>query len=201
MEYDSADSMSETQQEEGFTLTAEELPEFVRMHSDWMLGVAFRILQDQAYAEDAVQAAFTKVWSKLDSFEGRSALRTWMHRVVANEALMTLRKIKRQNEHPIDDLLPVFDANGCRVDVEERSAPTPEALLSRQQTHDHIRHAIMSLPEKYRIVLCLRDIEGFSIAETSEALELSEANVKVRLHRARAALKTRLEPQMKEHML
>ncbi|MEP4196991.1 MAG: sigma-70 family RNA polymerase sigma factor [Aliishimia sp.] len=183
------------------TLTSDEVSRLVREHSDWMLGAAVRILKDRAHAEDAVQAAFTKIWSKLHTFEGRSALQTWMHRVVVNEALMILRGIKRRNERSIDDLQPVFDDSGCRVELEDNTTITPEVLLSRRQTNDHVRDAIMTLPNKYRIVLCLRDIEGFSTAETSEALELSEANVKVRLHRARAALKTLLELHVKEQML
>ncbi len=182
-------------------LLADLLPDFVRLHSDWMMAVAFRILLDRSHAEDAVQSAFSKVFLNLEKFEGRSALRTWMHRIVVNEALMVLRKIKRQNEHSIDDLLPVFDGSGCRVEFDAAECPTPETLLSRRQTHDHIRSAIMSLPEKYRTVLCLRDIEGLSTTETSAALEISEANVKIRLHRARAALKKLLEPQIKEQKL
>ncbi|MEP0047194.1 MAG: sigma-70 family RNA polymerase sigma factor [Roseobacter sp.] len=182
-------------------LTSGEISKLVREHSDWMLGAALRILKDRAHAEDAVQVAFTRIWSKFHAFEGRSALQTWMHRVVVNEALMTLRKIKRRKERSIDDLLPVFDESGCRVELEDNTTSTPEALLSRRQTYDHVRAAIMSLPDKYRLVLCLRDIAGFSTAETSEALELSEANVKVRLHRARAALKTLLEPHMKGQKL
>lgn len=185
----------------GMTLTSDEVSKLVRTHSDWMLGAAFRILRDRAHAEDAVQVAFTKIWSKLDAFEGRSALQTWMHRIVVNEALMTLRKIKRRNEHSIDDLLPVFDENGCRVELGDHTPATPEALLSRRQTNDYVRDAIMTLPDKYRLVLCLRDIEGFSTTETSQVLELSEANVKVRLHRARAALKTLLEPHIKGQRL
>ena len=185
----------------GMTLTSDEVSKLVRTHSDWMLGAAFRILRDRAHAEDAVQVAFTKIWSKLDAFEGRSALQTWMHRIVVNEALMTLRKIKRRNEHSIDDLLPVFDETGCRVELEDHTPATPEALLSRRQTNDYVRDAIMTLPDKYRLVLCLRDIEGFSITETSQVLELSEANVKVRLHRARAALKTLLEPHIRGQKL
>lgn len=182
-------------------LLPELIPDFVQLHSDWMLAVAYRILLDQSHAEDAVQTAFAKIFTKLETFEGRSALRTWMHRIVVNEALMVLRKIKRQNEHSIDDLLPVFDAAGCRVEFDAGESATPEALLSQVQTLDIIRNAIMSLPEPYRLVLCLRDIEGLSTIETSVALEISEANVKTRLHRARAALKTLLEPHVKEQKL
>lgn len=201
MSNDNEQGKVEASMANGFPLKAADLPNFVRQHSDWMMAVAFRILQDQSHAEDAVQVAFTKVLSKMDTFEGRSALRTWMHRIVANEALMILRKIKRQNEHSIDDLLPVFDAYGCRIDSDSNEIETPEVLLSRRETHDQIRDAIMALPDKYRIVLCLRDIEGFSTSETSVALEMSEANVKVRLHRARAALKTLLETNVKEQKL
>ncbi len=179
-------------------LIKERLPDFVRAHSDWMLAVAYRIVQDKAHAEDIVQTAFVKVFAKLDTFEGRSALKTWMHRIVVNEALMVLRKIKRLNEQPIDDLLPVFDGAGCRVEFDTSDVSTPETLLSSRQLDDRVRRAIMSLPEKYRIVLCLRDIEGLSTAETSAALGLSEANVKVRLHRARAGLKKLLESFISE---
>ncbi|MEP5759016.1 MAG: sigma-70 family RNA polymerase sigma factor [Litoreibacter sp.] len=182
-------------------LIIEQLPQFVREHSDWMLAVAYRILLDRSLAEDVVQTAFSKIFAKLDTFEGRSKLRTWMHRIVTNEALMMLRKIKRRNEQSIDELLPVFDGGGCRVEFEQGDSSTPENLLSRRETHDQIRHAIMSLPEKYRIVLCLRDIEGLSTIEVGNALELSEANVKVRLHRARAALKKLLEPHIREQKL
>jgi RNA polymerase sigma-70 factor (ECF subfamily) len=201
MSNDADDRENDGQHTGGVQLPEEDLPQFVREHSDWMLAVAYRILTDQAHAEDAVQTAFSKILSKLATFEGRSALRTWMHRIVTNEALMSLRKIKRQNEHSIDELLPVFDGSGCRIEFESNEIPTPEALLSRRQTHDQIRGAIMSLPDKYRIVLCLRDIEGLSTTETSKALGLSEANVKVRLHRARAALKKLLEPNVKEQKL
>jgi len=201
MDYQDVDRKAEGLAAMGMTLTSDEVSHLVSTHSDWMLGAAFRILRDRAHAEDAVQVAFTKIWSKYGEFEGRSALQTWMHRVVVNEALMTLRKIKRRNEHSIDDLLPVFDKSGCRVELEDNTPATPEVLLSRRQTNDYVRDAIMTLPDRYRIVLCLRDIEGFSTIETSEALELSEANVKVRLHRARAALKTLLEPHIKGQKL
>jgi len=201
MDFKDDDRKTEGQQTVGKTVTPDEIAHLVRTHSDWMLGAAFRILRDRAHAEDAVQVAFTKIWSKIHAFEGRSALQTWMHRIVVNEALMTLRKIKRRNELSIGDLLPVFDESGCRVELESNSPATPETLLSRRQTHNNVRDAIMALPDNYRLVLCLRDIEGFSTVETSKALELSEANVKVRLHRARAALKTLLESHIKGQQL
>ncbi|MEX0317541.1 MAG: sigma-70 family RNA polymerase sigma factor [Ruegeria sp.] len=169
----------------------------VRDNIAWMLAVAQRILNDRAIAEDAVQLAFTKIHRSLDGFEGRSSLKTWMHRFVVNEALMLLRKQKRKNEQPIDPLLPIFDDNGCRVDDPLIVSETSEDQLQSRQVRDLLNEKIDALPDQYRIVLVLRDIEGMSTSEVAEALDLSEANVKVRLHRARAALKKLLEPMMR----
>lgn len=174
-----------------------DIPSFVREHTNWMLAVALRILQDQGHAEDAVQVAFQKIFRNIEKFEGRSALKSWMHRIVTNEALLVLRKIKRFNEEPIDKLLPNFDSAGCRVDIDLRETATPETLLARSETHRSIRVAINTLPQDYRIVLCLRDIEGYSVKETADMLQITEANTKIRLHRARAALKKILEPVLK----
>lgn len=169
----------------------------VRDNIAWMLAVARRILQDPAMSEDAVQNAFSKIHQNLDEFEGRSNLKTWMHRIVVNEALMLLRKIKRKNEQSIDPLLPEFDQNGCRIDNPFIVPETSENQLQTQQVREIIKGKIAALPEQYRIVLVLRDIEELSTSDVSEALGLSEANVKVRLHRARAALKKLLEPMMR----
>jgi RNA polymerase sigma-70 factor (ECF subfamily) len=174
---------------------------FVRAHTDWMLAVSYRILQDRGHAEDAVQTAFSKIFAKIGDFEERSDIKSWMHRIVINEALMALRKIKRLQEDPIEDLLPVFDTAGCRIEYGQEPTETPEMLLANAQTHQTIRSAIMDLPDDYRIVLCLRDIEGLTTKEASDFIGISEANVKVRLHRARAALKKLLEPLVKDKLL
>lgn len=166
----------------------------VRENAGWMLAVARRILNDGPHAEDAVQNAFSSVFLKLDDFEGRSSIKTWMHRIVVNEALMILRSIVRKKETPIDPLLPQFDDAGCRIDQQLIEPETPESLLQSAETAAFVRDAIGKLPENYRIVLVLRDIEELSTREVGDALRLSEANVKVRLHRARAALKKLLEP-------
>jgi len=179
----------------------EDIPNFVRTHTDWMLAVAFRILMDQGHAEDVVQQAFIKVFSKIESFEGRSELKTWMHRLVVNEAIATLRKFKKSNEEPLGDLLPVFDRSGCRIVFGPDGDETAETRLIRSQTNTQVRSAIMALPDEYRIVLCLRDIEGLTTQETGAALDISEANVKVRLHRARAALKRMLETAEQEETI
>ena len=173
----------------------------VRDHAPWMLAVARRILRDNEQAEDAVQNAFASIFKNLDRFEGRSALKTWMHRIVVNEALTLRRRTQRAQEAPIDDLLPEFDDIGCRTEDAWTNVDTPEALLQQTQTRARISELIDTLPDHYRIVLMLRDIEEWSTAEVAEALDLSETNVKVRLHRARAALKKLLEPLLRGQSL
>jgi len=167
---------------------------FVRDNTPWMLRLANRMLRDQGLAEDTVQAAFASIFGALGKFEGRSSLKTWMHRIVANQALMQLRKDRRLQETSIDALLPEFDASGCRIEDDWNTVETPEKVLEQAQTKGAVRALIDTLPDAYRIVLVLRDIEELSTAEVAEMLELTEANVKVRLHRARAALKKLLEP-------
>lgn len=167
---------------------------FVRRETGWMVAICRRILRDDALAKDCVQNAFVNVFKNLRAFKGDSKLKTWMYRIVVNQALMDLRKRRRLQEEPIDGLLPEFYENNCRVEREDSSAKTPEQLLDRKQTDGLIIAAIDRLPENYRIVLLLRDIEEMSTIETAEVLEMTESNVKVSLHRARAALKKLLEP-------
>lgn len=174
---------------------------FVRENAPWMLRTARRILGDNEVAEDVVQTSFSSVFRSLESFQGRSSLKTWIYRIVVNEALMELRKQRRRNEQPIDELLPVFDKNGCRIEVDWADFQTPEILLQRSEISEVVSNSIGQLPENYRIVLLLRDIEELSSSEVAEVLGLSEANVKVRLHRARAALKKLLEPLMRGEQL
>jgi len=165
----------------------------VRENISWMLSLANRILRDTAQAEDAVQSAFANILKGLDGFQNRSALKTWMHRIVVNEALMILRKTNRLKEQPLDGgLLPKFDDNSCRIVEEAVTWETPETKLTAQETLVIVRNEVNSLPEAYGLVLLLRDIEGIPTAEVAEMLGVSEVNVRVRLHRARAALKKRL---------
>ncbi|MEX3010054.1 RNA polymerase sigma factor [Hoeflea sp. TYP-13] len=167
---------------------------FVRQHIGWMLAVASRVVRDVHHAEDAVQNAFSKVFKNIGSFNRQSALKTWMHRIVVNECLMLMRKVERAETVPIDDLLPVFDGNGCRIEDAWAIMETPESLILKSDIRERVSEKIDLLPDNYRIILVLRDIEELTTQEVAELLDISEANVKVRLHRARAALKRLLEP-------
>ncbi|MCP4319120.1 MAG: sigma-70 family RNA polymerase sigma factor [Hyphomicrobiales bacterium] len=115
---------------------------FVRQHMGWMLAVATRIVRDAHHAEDAVQNAFAKVFGNIDSFNRQSALKTWMHRIVVNESLMLLRKTNRAETVPIDDLLPMFDTNGCRIEDRWATVETPELLAVRSDIRARVNEKI-----------------------------------------------------------
>ena len=172
----------------------------VRDHAGWMLSVARRYVKEDALAEDCVQEAFLSAFSNIDDFEGRSSLKTWLHRITVNAALMKLRSLRRHDSQSIDELLPEFDANDCRIEAPWHHMATPAELLERKDTRALIAAMIGELPDGYRIILLLRDIEGRSTTEVAELLGLSESNVKVRLHRARAALKKLLEPILRREV-
>ena len=169
----------------------------VCQHGGWMLAVANRLLRDQSAAEDCVQEAFLNAFQKIDSFEARSTLKSWLHRIVVNSALMKLRSRRRANEQPIDALLPEFDGNDCRLEPRWGKIETPDDILQRSETRELVLSKISELPENYRIVLLLRDIEELSTREAADILDCNEGTVRVRLHRARAALKKLLEPMLR----
>ena len=162
----------------------------VRTHSGRLLSVARRFLPNEQDAQDAVQDAFMRAFRAIDGFQERAQLRTWLHRIVVNSALMKLRERRRKHEEPIDDLLPTFVPDGHQA-----TAPGEwsDAILERKEMASVVRDAISRLPEHYRTVLLLRDIEERDTAETAELLETTPNAVKVRLHRARQALRTLLD--------
>jgi RNA polymerase sigma-70 factor (ECF subfamily) len=167
----------------------------VRDHGGRLLSVARRFLRDEEEARDAVQDCFLSAYRALDRFDQGSRLSTWLHRIVINACLMRLRTRRRKPETPIEELLPRFQADGHQV-----NHPTPEwegtaeTLLARKETRSIVREAIDRLPDSYRAVLLLRDIEELSTEEAARSLGVSENAVKIRLHRARQALRGLLEP-------
>lgn len=166
----------------------------VRDNIDWMLALAERLLRDRDLAEDCVQDAFLSAFRGMPAFEGRSSLKTWLHRITVNTCLSKLRRIKRLAEQPIDDLLPEFDNYECRIEAPWTRLTSVHEVQENEELRERVITSIGKLPDAYRIVLQLRDIEGYDTTEVAELLEISESNVKVRLHRARAALKKLLEP-------
>lgn len=171
--------------------------EVVRAHAGRMLAVARRILGSEEDARDAVQEAFLSALRSIEGFREGCAVATWLHRITVNAALMRLRSARRHPERSLDTLLPTFDDTGHRVGY---TGPWrelgPEGEHERAELRVQVRRAIAELPAHYRAVLVLRDIEELSTSEAAELLGLSPNAVKIRLHRARQALRTLLEPSM-----
>lgn len=168
--------------------------EFVREHSGRLLAVARRMLGDEHAAADAVQEGFLSAFKSLDHFAGNSSLGTWLHRIVVNVCLMKLRSRSRRQEMLLEDLLPKFDRTGHHVEPVSRWSGPSDEMLQREEVRAQIRNLIDQLPEDFRTIVLLRDIEGLDTDQTAEMLQVSTAVVKTRLHRARQALRTLLEP-------
>jgi RNA polymerase sigma-70 factor (ECF subfamily) len=167
----------------------------VRTFGGRLLAVARRFVDNEEDARDIVQSAYLSAFRGLEQFEGNSQLSTWLHRIVVNTALMRLRSQRRKPEESIDALLPAFQQDGHHVEqFSDWSAPADQ-LLEQQQTRATVRACIDQLPDNYRAVLMLRDIEERSTQEVAGLLSMTPTAVKVRLHRARQALSTLLRKE------
>jgi len=171
--------------------------ELVRAHGGRLLAVAWRFLRNDDDARDAVQDAFLSAFRALDRFEGGAKLSTWLHRITVNAALMTLRTRRRKPEGSIDELLPGFLEDGHMASPAVEWRQPAEDPVEREELRALVLGSIAKLPEGYRNVLLLRDIEELDTEETAKLMELTPAAVKTRLHRARQALRQLLEPHLR----
>ena len=169
----------------------------VRAYTPRLLAVARRMLGSDEDARDVVQDGFLNAFRAIDRFEGHAKLSTWLHRIVVNAALMKLRTRRRKPEESLEPLLPAFRENGHHADKFSAWDEAADDLAEREETRQVVREAILSLPETYREVLVLRDIEEMSTDETARALGITPNAVKIRLHRARLALRTLLDPHLR----
>jgi len=151
--------------------------------------LAMRMLRHQQDAEDALQESFLQVYRGLKSFEGRSNFSTWLFRLATNVCLMKIRHrgTEPTGMVPLEDFLPQHE-EGNQPSLQEWPEK-PEEILLTKESREKMMEALDQLPADYRAVFVLRDIEGFSNAEAGEALGISVAAVKSRLHRARIALR------------
>jgi RNA polymerase sigma-70 factor (ECF subfamily) len=170
----------------------------VRTYCSRLLLTARRILRNEEDANDAVQDAFLSAFKGVSQFKGQAQLGTWLHRIVVNAALGRLRRLQRRPEGSIEDMLPHFGDGEHQIDPPVLWQATPEAVLAKRETRDLVRRCIGQLPDNYRIVLMFRDIEGIGTEETAEIIGASPAVVKTRLHRARQALRTLLNPHFRK---
>jgi RNA polymerase sigma-70 factor, ECF subfamily len=169
--------------------------ELVRNFGGRLLSIARRYLRSEEDASDAVQNAFLCAFKSIDKFNGDSRLSTWLHRIVVNCALMHLRANRRRGETnviEIDDILPRFDAAGDWIDNGLLS-DSVHLSVEVSETRAIVRQCIDLLPGNYRTILMLRDIDELDTEEAAKLLNLTLSTAKVRLHRARQALKVLLE--------
>ena len=157
----------------------------MRRYNQRLYRVTLSILRDRAEAEDVIQDAYVRAYQHLDQFAGQAAFSTWLTRIAIHEALRRLKL--RQRDHPIADL---------QINEEQSMSITEPALDPEQRAcmlelGQLLEQAILELPGQYRSVIMLRDIEELSTAEAAAALELTEENIKIRLHRGRAMMRDR----------
>ncbi len=174
----------------------DEFARFVDMYSSPIYRLGLRMLGREQDAEDVLQNTFIKVLQYISGFEERSSLSTWVYRIAANEALMMLRRMRP--EVNLDDQGNQDDDDFAPAQFVDWGA-LPEDKLLTGEAKKVLDRAIQKLPATLRVVFILRDIEGLSIKETSDALNLTETNVKTRLLRARLNLREKLSVYYGKH--
>ncbi|HKV98573.1 MAG TPA: sigma-70 family RNA polymerase sigma factor [Vicinamibacterales bacterium] len=172
--------------------------QIVRNYGGRLLSVTRRILRDEDAARDAVQDAFVSAFRSRRQFKADSKVSTWLHRIAVNAALMKLRSQRRKPEAPIEGFLPGFNEDGHHTERFVAWTEPADITVSRKETAESVRRAIDQLPESYRTVLLLRDIEGLDTEEAAKMLKITPNAVKIRLHRARMALRKLIAPALQE---
>src|SRR5215469_836902 len=159
----------------------------MRRYNQRLYRIARGILRDDAEAEDVMQDAYVRAYSHLSQFAGRSQFSTWLSRIAIHEALARARRRTRM------DQLGSADPNAGDDEMNLiATSPDPEEQTSASELGKVLEAAILAIPQQYRLVLMMRDVEQLNTSETAAALEISQENVKVRLHRARALVRKEL---------
>jgi RNA polymerase sigma-70 factor (ECF subfamily) len=165
--------------------------QLMRRHNRTLFRTARAILRDDAEAEDALQEAYLQAYQAMGSFRGDAQLSTWLARVVANEALMRLRKRTRR-----DGIIPLHNDGEEIERVPDMPSSTPESSAQRAEIRKLLEKHIDALPEAYRPVFMLRAVEEFSVEETAEVLGIPAATVRTRFFRARSLLREALAQEI-----
>lgn len=158
----------------------------MRRYNQRLYRVTRAILRNDSEAEDVIQDAYVRAYEHLDQFAGKAAFSTWLTRIAIHAALARRRRSRR-----VEELETVNMKEDC-IPTLESSTPDPEAQTAQSQARHFLEAAIDALPEDYRTVVVMRDVEEMNVAETAASLEVSEAVIKTRLHRAHAMLRKEL---------
>jgi RNA polymerase sigma-70 factor, ECF subfamily len=168
----------------------------LKFYAPRLLRLAGQLMGDPDEAEDVLQEAFIRACDRIDSFRAESGLGTWLHRIVINTALMRLRSRKAVTSDDVETMIGDEQSSVWQSVSSASAEPSREVLGA--ELLDAMNKAVSHLPESLRTVFVLRDIEGMSTREASEMLGISESALKVRLHRARLALRQELSPYLQE---
>ncbi len=164
--------------------------DLVSRYENKVYRLAIKLTRNEALAEEVLQEVFIKIYEKIDTFRGESALSSWIYRIAANASFAKLNLEKRHQHADIEETMPQAELQLLeRQDVTQEA---PDRPLLADEALSVISQAIERLPEDFRVVLTLRDVEGLSNEEVARILELSVPAVKSRLHRARLLLRKRL---------
>jgi RNA polymerase sigma-70 factor (ECF subfamily) len=167
----------------------------VTANNQRLFRAAWSILRNRPDAEEAVQAAYLSAFAKIGSFEGRSALSTWLTRIVVNEALGRRRAEARRRRHLEQEGVAVLDDYRDAL-MRGSDSEQPDVTVAREQVRKLLEHAVADLPDVFRSVFVLREIEGLSGEETAEILAIPVATVKTRLYRGKQRLQQTLAPEV-----
>lgn len=174
----------------------EAVRKLVTTNNQRLYRAAWSILKDRSEAEEAVQSGYLKAFAAIGEFEGRSALSTWLTRIIINAALERLRVARRRRANLEAQGVAILDSYRDQLMCGSEAA-APDAAVARAQLRKLIEQAIAGLPDSFRSVFVLREIEGLSVEETAVALGLPAATVKTRMLRARRKLQDMLAPEVK----
>lgn len=169
----------------------EAFEEIITRYEAKVFNLAMRFTRNQEDAEEVLQDVFATIYRKIDGFQGKSAFSSWLYRIIVNAAFMKLRKRKQHSTVSIEDLTPAVK-QFC-LDRDSLFAHRSDSLSINNELREVLQGAINRLPEQYRAVFVLRDVDGLSNQEVSEILELSIPAVKSRLHRSRLMLRKKLQ--------
>ena len=175
---------------------AEAVRHLVTANNQRLFRAAWSILGNRAEAEDVLQSCYAKALGAIGGFEGRSSLTTWLTRIAINEALGRKRVQRRRRKHLEAEGVQVLEIYREQL-AKGSHAPSPEAETAREQLRSILERAIAELPENFRTVFVLHEIEGVSIEEAAQALEIPSGTVKTRLMRARHKLQQALAPEVR----
>ena len=170
----------------------------IKRNNQRLYRAAWSVLKDRWEAEEAVQEGYLKAFAAIGSFAGKSSLSTWLTRIVLNEALGRRRSAQRRSRQLREQSVAIIEEYREKLMAGSNLVLSPEADVARNQIAKLLEAAVADLPEEFRLVLMLRDVDGLSVEETAEVLQILPQTVKTRLLRARRRLQATLEPSLQD---